>query len=131
MSANLNTEIRATIEGAIAEAFPSIPTAWQNVPFTPPNSLWIRPTIGYGGEAPVAMRRDSLVGALVVEVFAPLEKGSAAVLNIIGVIKATFYRKRVGNIRFVSILSVRQLEPEKTDYLGYAIDLAYQANSDS
>lgn len=130
MSANLNSDIRTTIEGLIATTFPTMAIAWQNVPFTPPNAVWIRPTIGYGDEAPVAVRRDSLMGALVVEVFAPMGKGTKPALDIIQTIKAAFYRKRVGHIRFVSILAVRQLT-DNPAYLGYAIDLAFQAQSNS
>lgn len=130
MSANINTDIRTTIEGLIATTFPTTAIAWQNVPFTPPNALWIRPVIGYGDEAPVAMRRDSMVGVVVVEVFAPMGKGAKLALETIETIKTAFYRKRVGNIRFPNVLAVRQLT-DNPAYLGYAIDIAFQANSSS
>lgn len=130
MSANINTDIRTTIEGLISTTFPTTAIAWQNVPFTPPNALWIRPVIGYGGEAPVAMRRDSLVGVVVVEVFVPMGKGAKLALQTIETIKSAFFRQRVGNIRFTNVLAVRQLT-DNPAYLGYAIDIAFQANSTS
>lgn len=130
MTANLNTDIRATIEQALAAAFPSTDIAWQNVPFTPPNALWLRPFVTYGNESPVGFTRDEMVGAFVVEVFAPVAQGSAAVLTAIETIKSTFFRKTLTNIRFPNILAVRQLEGTEA-YLGYAIDLTFIAYSES
>lgn len=129
MTANINTDIRAEIEQELATAFSGTPIAWQNVPFTPPNSLWLRPFVTYGAEDPTGYRRDVIVGALVVEVFAPTAQGAATVLNAIETVKTTFYRQWVGKIRFPSIMAVRQLE-ETEAYLGYAIDMSFIAHSD-
>lgn len=128
MSANIDTDIRAVIEQKIAEIFPTTPTAWHNVPFKPPGELWIRPLVGYGAEAAIAHGYDQQVGALVVEVFAPISQGNAAVLTAIETIKATFYRQRISGVYFNSILAIRELT-EWQNFNGKAIDFAYAATS--
>ena len=129
MTVALTTDIRVPIEQAISAAFPSTPIAWPSSSFDPPDALWIRPFVAYGGEALAAMRRDQLVGSVVVEVFVPLSTGTAAVQNAIDTIKGVFFRQKINNIHFPDIQAIRQLENEA--YYGMAIDISFQAYSTS
>ena len=128
MAANLNSDIRAAIESKVADIFPTTPTAWHNVPFSPPNALWIHPIVTYGGEGAIAHSNDQLSGAFVLEIFAPLSQGDAPLLAAIATAKTNFYRKRISDVYIQSILAVRDLT-EINNFNGKAIDFAFNAIS--
>lgn len=129
MTANFNTDIRSPLEQALFGAFPTTPIAWENVDFTMPNDLWLRPFCNVGGEMPYHFRVDQVVGSFVVEVYTPRGEGSGRLLNTIETIKTTFYRQKFNDLYVKHIMAIRKLN-EIPSYNGMAVDFMIEGYSD-
>lgn len=86
--------IRRALEVRLSALSPSVPTSWENIPFTPPNSIYQRAYIlpastdnpTYGG----SFMRES--GILHVSVCAPIGNGALDAVSRAGLLRSWFYR---------------------------------------
>lgn len=121
---SLNT-VRSYIEGRIATEFaefPTLPVAYQNVPFSPPNNTsWIQTNIIWGDSAYMTILTtsargtgegfDRRNGTLVFNIFTPRGQGPGAGLTIAQRCINLFTRLQLENIKFDPANGPRSIEP--------------------
>lgn len=95
-------EVRAALDGHLATAVSTVPTAWPGIPLTPPeNAAWMRPAFRPGQAFEGEIGREGLsrrTGVYIVQVFTPKGVGSGAALVLAGQIETAFRRKDVGGV---------------------------------
>lgn len=92
--------IHTALRNALAAAFPTMPIAWPNEDFTPPEeAAWIRATIKYGQDFPGSFSGDDKeVGVYIVQVFTPNNSGAGDCLDLAGQVKAAFAWKSFSGV---------------------------------
>lgn len=89
---------------------PAIPIAWPNTKFTPPASLWLRPTIIPAAQNPISLNIDGtneILGIFQIDVFSPLQSGEKGEM-IASQIAGQFRRgtKLLGSLARVEVRNV-------------------------
>lgn len=93
----------ATIETAIAAAFPTTPTAWPNVPFTAPAGQWLKVDFLWGNGTITTKSPNGLnfiTGVLQLAVFERKDGGDGSLDALAESARAAFNRVQLTDIWF-------------------------------